>query len=488
MANVVEPERSGWLVPALVIVAAITAARVVALALMPIDLFVDEAQYWLWGQDLAFGYYSKPPMIGWLIRAVTDLAGSDAAFWVRLPGPLLHGATALILGAIAARQFGARAGVLTAAGYVTLPMVALASILISTDTVMFPFLALALAGYLRLLERPGPALALGTGAVLGLAFMSKYAAIYYLLCMPLAAALVPMARPRWRDVALMLSAFLLTISPNLVWNILNGLTTLQHTMDNAEWVRDPAARAGLNLRGLGSFLASQFAVVGPVVFGGLLWLALTVRRRGPRVRTLLLFALPVVAIVCIQALLSKAYANWAAAAYLAGSVAILPMLSRGWLVASFAINGALSLALPLAAIFAESFYLGDRLALARYMGRSEMSRAIIRVARDAGQTTIVARDRDILADLFHTGRDSGLRFFSVPFEGRPPHHYAMNFALPDALEGSVLYVAGGAGAPACAPEARPVATLSPERGAYRGHEQALFVVPGDCWATVGADQ
>ncbi len=481
MANVAAPERSGWLMPALAIVAAITVARVGALALMPIDLFVDEAQYWLWGQDLAFGYYSKPPMIGWMIRAVTDLAGSDAAFWVRLPGPLLHGATALILGAIAARLFGARAGILTAAGYATLPMVALASILISTDSVMFPFLALALAGYLRLLTRPGGWLALGTGLALGLAFMSKYAAIYFLFCAALAAALVPAARPRWQDAVLVLVAFLVTISPNVVWNIQNGLTTVQHTMDNADWVRDPSARAGVNLRGLASFLSSQFAVVGPVVFGMLLWLAVTARRRGPSVRTLLLFALPIVGIVCIQATLSKAYANWAAAAYLAGTVAVLPMLSRGWLVASFTINGAISVALPLAAILADSFILGDRLVLARYMGRTEMSRAIMQAARDAGQTAIVARDRDILADLFHTGRDSGLRFFSIPFEGRAPHHYAMNFAVPDTLTGTVLYVSGTKEPPACAPQAPPRATISPDSGAYRGHEKTLFVVPGDCW-------
>ena len=37
-----------------------------------------------------------------LIRASTELGGSDTAFWVRLPAQLLHGATALILGWIAA--------------------------------------------------------------------------------------------------------------------------------------------------------------------------------------------------------------------------------------------------------------------------------------------------------------------------------------------------------------------------------------------------
>ena len=100
--NAARAEQAGWLWRAAAIVLALTALRVALLAVTPLDLFVDEAQYWLWGQELAFGYYSKPPMIGWVIRAVTELAGSDAPFWVRLPGPLFHAATALILAGIAA--------------------------------------------------------------------------------------------------------------------------------------------------------------------------------------------------------------------------------------------------------------------------------------------------------------------------------------------------------------------------------------------------
>ncbi|MBL3567289.1 hypothetical protein JMM59_20110, partial [Rhodovulum sulfidophilum] len=71
------PDRHGWLGPAAAVVLAVTALRVWLLWLNRMDLFVDEAQYWLWGRELAFGYYSKPPMIGWVIRAATELAGSD---------------------------------------------------------------------------------------------------------------------------------------------------------------------------------------------------------------------------------------------------------------------------------------------------------------------------------------------------------------------------------------------------------------------------
>ncbi|WP_212522965.1 glycosyltransferase family 39 protein [Actibacterium sp. MT2.3-13A] len=478
------PEHHLWLMPALALVGAITAARLVLLWFNRMDLFVDEAQYWLWGQELALGYYSKPPMIGWVIRAVTDLAGSDAPFWVRLPAPLFHGATALILGAAAARLFGARAAVVVAAGYATLPMVALASILISTDTIMFPFLAAALLGYLHLLERGGAVTAALTGVALGLAFLSKYAAIYYLICAPLAAVALPAARPRVADALVVLALFGLVISPNILWNMQHGFTTLAHTLDNADWVRDPGARAGLHFGRLAEFLGAQFAVFGPVLFGGLIWLALRARQAGSARQFLLLFALPVIAVVCVQALLSKAYANWAAAAYLAGSVAVLPWLTGRWRAASFALNGAVALALPLLGVFADSLSYGpkDRLIAARHVGQAEMSRAIIDAARTEGLNAIVTGNRDLLADLFYTGRDSGLRFFALPPQGRAPHHYALKYPLPADLPGDVLFVDKSDTAPACAAGRAPLAAVSPERGAHRGKTWYFHRLPADCWA------
>ena len=34
------------------------------------NLFGDEAQYWVWSQNLNLGYYSKPPLLAWLISFV----------------------------------------------------------------------------------------------------------------------------------------------------------------------------------------------------------------------------------------------------------------------------------------------------------------------------------------------------------------------------------------------------------------------------------
>lgn len=475
----------GWLGWALATVGAVTALRVLLLAFNQTDLFVDESQYWLWGQEWAFGYYSKPPLIGWLIGAVTTVLGSDAPFAVRLPAPILTGIAALLVRAIAARLFGTRVARLAAIGYATLPLAAISGLLIYPDTLMLPLLAGALLVYLRVLERGGIGAALACGALLGLAFMAKYAAVYYLLCAPLSALVIPAARPRWREAGLILLAFAVIIAPNIWWNIVNGAPTVAHTMDNAEWVRDPQARAGLNWASLGSFLMQQFAFVGPVIFGALIAAALRWRSRVGAGRLMLLFAWPIVALICLQALLNEAYVNWAAAAYLSGSVAAFALLAgrRGWLAASFAVNALFCLALPLTTLWAESLSLdGETRLLRRYTGQAEMSRALLDRAAAAGAGTIVSGDRHILADLFHTGRTSDIRVRSVPAAGRPMHHYQMSYPLRAEDPGPALLVRFSQGALPCDAQLRPAGTLRFEEGIYRGRTLYLGLVPPDCWS------
>ncbi len=330
--------------PSLLIVAAITVLRLVLLAFNKTDLFVDESQYWLWGQSFDFGYYSKPPLIAWVIRLVTDIAGSDAPFWVRAPGAVFHAATAMILAALAARMMGGRVAVWVAASYVTLPMVALGSLLMSTDTIMAPFFAAALLFHRRLLETGALRFAAMAGAMAGMAFLAKYIALFFLVGVVLAALLLPAARISLKAAGLMILTFGIVILPNIVWNLNHDLATVSHTMDNVQWVREDTPLSGLNLTGLIEFVASQFAVFGPILFAALL---VALRRPGG-FGGLLAFSLPVLLVISAEAVLARAYANWAVSAYFAGTlVAVAVLIARPWvLAASLAINGAICVALP----------------------------------------------------------------------------------------------------------------------------------------------
>jgi 4-amino-4-deoxy-L-arabinose transferase-like glycosyltransferase len=487
MADQARPGQAGWLPQAALLVGLVTILRLLALAFNRTDLFVDESQYWFWGQNLDFGYYSKPPLIAWVIRAATDLAGSDAPFWVRMPGAVFHGATALILAAAAARLMGPRAAFWTALSYATLPMAALGSLLVSTDTIMAPFFAGAILWHIRATEVQAIWPATMAGLLAGLACMAKYAGVYFLLGAALAALAVPAARLSRRQTAAFLVAFAVAVLPNVLWNLDHELTTLDHTLDNIDWVRagdrieDSASDmiTTLHPAELWTFFGSQFAVFGPVLFAALIWAVL--RPPAGRLRTLLWFSVPCIAIVCLQALLSQAYANWAVSAYFAGtilSVGVLATRAPRLLPVSLAVNGAVCLVLPALTVLAPFPDREGAPLLKRYVGRADLTHQIVAAAHGAGVATVVSANRDILADLFYTGVDSGLTIRALPGPGRPRNYYEQNFPL-DPSAGPVIYV--NLSAPVCAGvEATPIDRFDTAGGAYAKSVISAYVTSAEC--------
>jgi hypothetical protein len=462
MKNPTRPDPSGWFLPAAAIVAGITLARLLLLRFNATDLFVDESQYWFWGQTFEFGYFSKPPLIAWLIGGMTALAGSDSAFWVRAPFSVCHGATALVLGALAARLHGGRIAILA-----------------STDSVMGPFFAAALYFHARLVETPKVRWAVLAGAAAGVAFLAKYAAVYFLLGVLVAAVVFPAQRFAVRYAAILVLVFVGVILPNLLWNAANGFATLSHTMDNVGWVRPDDTSRTLNPLGMIEFVLSQFAVFGPVLFAALVWA--TARSAGRVGASLLSFAIPALVIVSVQALVDRAYANWAASAFFAGTIVAVAALAHRprLMAASLAINGAISLALPVLTTMPTLTFGGDRPVLARYLGQDELSHQIIAASEARGNLPIVADRRDVLADLFRTGWDAGIAIYARRPEGRPMNHYEAVSPLPPGATGPVLFVsARGTACPAAE-------TLALDRtgGVYEETPLAAHVVDAACLAS-----
>ena len=96
----------GWFRLAALIVGVVTLIRVAVLIATPLQLYPDEAQYWWWAQTPDWGYFSKPPLIAWIMWLTTRL--SDAEWAIRLASPLLHAATALIMFGVGRRLRHAR--------------------------------------------------------------------------------------------------------------------------------------------------------------------------------------------------------------------------------------------------------------------------------------------------------------------------------------------------------------------------------------------
>ena len=298
--------------------------RLAAILVSDVDLYADEAQYWRWSTDPAWGYYSKPPMIAWVIGLSTSLFGS-AEWAIRLPAPILHTVAAGALFLLGRDMDSARTGMLAALGYALMPGVIMSSSVISTDGVLLPFWCAALWLLWRLREgRAGWLGALALGACLGAGFLSKYAMVYFAIGLAITAAIDPPTRralisPKGA-AALALAA--LIFAPHLAWNAANDFKTVGHTVDNANLGGEL-----FNPENLGKFITDQMGVFGPVSFLVLVLGAVPMlrARKGEGLRRnlwLLAFILPVIVIIGFQSVLSRAHANWAATAYPAASVLV----------------------------------------------------------------------------------------------------------------------------------------------------------------------
>ena len=407
---------------------ALTVLRLVALFLTPLELYPDEAQYWLWSRRLAFGYFSKPPVVAWLIAATTALGG-DAEPWVRLSAPLLHAGAALALQRAGARLYDERTGLLAAAIYILMPAVQLSSGVIATDAPLLGFLAPALWSYAVLAtartQREGDLAALAFGTLVALAILSKYAAAYALIGAALHAFVDPEMRRRWTPLRLAaaVGAGLALVSPNIAWNAAHHFDTLAHTAANADWAPTGAgAHRSLvdrlsDPRNIFGFGLAQAAVFGPLGFvalvGGTARLAW--RRRPPPAadRAMLAFALPPLILVLVQAALSRANANWAIAAYAPASVLAAAWLTRwrakGWTVAGLGLQAAVALLFLGAAVSpALAHGLGLDNGFKRARGWRATSDWVFDRARDAAAaaplSAIALDDRFVFNALSYYGR------------------------------------------------------------------------------------
>jgi 4-amino-4-deoxy-L-arabinose transferase-like glycosyltransferase len=412
---------------AALIVLALTVVRLIGLSLSNVDLFIDESQYWSWSRELDFGYFSKPPLLAWLIAAAERLCGDQEAC-IRAPAPLLNLATSLLAYAVGNALYDARTGfwaaMLTALGTGAV----FSARIMSTDVPLVMFWALALLAYVRLLQKPDWRWAVVLGIAVGAGLLSKYAMIYFVAGMLLAAALEKEARAILvgREFWLALGVAVLAISPNLVWNAANGFLTLRHAGANvAGEAIEPSLTRPLE------FLGAQFAVFGPAVFGVAIaaTVALVVRngthRLLPADRILLAFALPPLIVVTVTATMVHAYANWAAASFVSLAVLAAAILVRRNYSILLWGSLALGLAAQILLIGGDMFAPHIRLPFMasnpyyRTLGWKAYGRAVGEFARKVGISTIASDTRADVASLLYYWRDQPEQILAWPTADLP---------------------------------------------------------------------
>ena len=318
-------EAQPWTLWAALLIAGVAAIRLAFNAAGLIPVHFDEAQYWAYGHELAWGHFSKPPLVGWLILASTWVGG-DTTFALRAGAVLAHALVAAFLYLTGRLLWDGRTGFWAAAGYTAAPGVTASALVMSTDPVMMAGWAAALYAWVRATAEGGRWWAV-LGAALGLAMLAKYTAIAF------AAGAIGYglfsARARdWWGAAVAALVALVVIAPNLAWQVEHGFVTVAHVAEDAA---PPGER--YTLAGLAEFFGAQFGVIGPVWFVAIL-AALCWRRDWVpdwRMRLLAWQTFPLLAAMTALAFWARAQPNWAAPAYVAGSLlAVRIVLARGW--------------------------------------------------------------------------------------------------------------------------------------------------------------
>ncbi len=413
------------------VIAAITLVRVIVLIVSPLQLYPDEAQYWYWAQTPALGYFSKPPMIGWIVWLTTAIFG-NSEWAIRLSTPLLHAGAAFFVYGIAKRLSDSRVGMWSAIAYITLPGMSYSCGLVSTDVPLLFFWSLAFYAFIRALDEKSWRWPVLCGVGLGLGLMSKYAMLYFVLGAVLAAIAIPKVRKLVVSgrglVILLIGAALL--SPNIWWNWMHGFPTVAHTESNADW-----GHARYNILNTISFLGGQFGVFGPVMmaaFIAALWKL--ARARDDRDLLLAAFSVPPILIIAVQAFISEANANWAATAYVAATPlavgAMLSVLKRGPLYLSLGFNSLVMVALwVIVAWPSAGDMIGQADAFKREKGWRELSLAVVEEAWNRPYDTIAVANRSLIAEILYYGKSAMLPVRMWDIDTHTDNHFEMTIPL-----------------------------------------------------------
>ena len=303
----------------------------------PLDLAPDEAHYWDWSRHLDWSYYSKGPLVAWIIRAScwlfgplsVQLTGSEMLA-VRIPA-VVFGSLLLVSLYVLTMQIFQREGLALAivAVALTLPLIAAGSLLMTIDAPYTCLWGWALVAANHAVFRQSTWAWTVLGLLVGLGMLAKYTMVLFV---PLL-GLFLLATPGYRRMLLRPGFWLMSVIaalsclPILVWNAQHDWITLQHARGHAGMQSDSVIHWEGPLR----YLALQFAIL--LGFWFVLWVQAVWRHRPwreprPEVAYLWWLSAPMFIFFGLFSLKNGGgEPNWPVTAYLSGVV-----LAAGWLV------------------------------------------------------------------------------------------------------------------------------------------------------------
>lgn len=301
------------------------------LVISGLDLIGDESYYWDWSRRLDWCYYSKPPMVAWLIALSTAIGGNNEIA-VRLPAVIL-GTVALYYLYAAAREFySVKAGALAVLLMLATPFNVLANFLMTIDAPLSCFWVMSLY-YLRKALFDNSLYAwLWAGIATGAALLSKQVALLIPLMLVVFLIIQPNRR-RWFRHGLLLYAFPVIISliPIVWWNQQHDWVMFGHSKSHFG-INTPMAQAS-RFQDTAAFSVYQLLLVTPIIYGLILWTTLKKTVYFPRLRPedqFLLLMGPVLLLgILALSLLQQVQGNWSMPFYFSGIILLSGQYTDG---------------------------------------------------------------------------------------------------------------------------------------------------------------
>ena len=286
------------------------------------DLSGDEAYYWDWGRHLSWGYYSKPPLIGWLM-ALLRIAQLDGGAGIRAASALIGTGTLSLIYLLAARLFSPRVGFwalcVTSA---TIGNVAL-NICMTTDAPLTLCWCGALYSFWRLIEKASFRWSVALMLCWGIGALAKQMMLVFF---PLGLIFLLMSpqKKRLLHEPLLWGAWLgsmLFLVPSLWWNSKHDWITFQHTSAHLRGEHFSWLKAFSQML---EFLGSQLGLATPVTFVMILLVFTLLFRKWKELsdseRYLLLFSAPPLLFFLLFSFHRSINPNWPLVYYLPGMI------------------------------------------------------------------------------------------------------------------------------------------------------------------------
>lgn len=302
----------------------------------PLDLAPDEAHYWDWSRHLDWSYYSKGPLVAYLIRLGVVLAGSwsehligSEMLAVRLPAILCGSMLLASLYALTVQVYGREPLALAVVALaLTLPPVSAGASLMTIDAPYTCCWGWALVFGYRAWSRNETWAWLLAGLAVGIGILAKYTMVLWLPSLGLFLLTSPEHRRQvlGRGFWLMALAAFLCCLPILYWNARHNWVTFRHVGGQAG-VQEP-----IHWLGPLNFIGVQFALL--LGFWFVTWIAALVAY-GPwnesdaGVRYLWWMSVPMFLVFCLFGFKTGGgEPNWPITAYLSGLVLAVAWLAR----------------------------------------------------------------------------------------------------------------------------------------------------------------